>query len=61
MKKIGKFLREAYNELKKVVWPTKANVINLTITVVVVSVLVGLFLAGADFVFSRLMRLVIGN
>ncbi len=61
MKKIGKFLRESYRELKKVVWPTKANVINLTITVVVVSVLVGLFLAGADFVFSRLMRLIIGN
>ncbi len=58
--KIIDFFKEAKNELKKVVWPTKKEIINLTIVVVAVSFLVGLFLTGADFVFSRLMKIIIG-
>jgi len=58
--KIINFLTEARNELKKVVWPTKRETVNLTIVVVVVSLVVGLFLTGADFIFSRLIRAIIG-
>ena len=58
--KVFNFLTDARNELKKVVWPTKRETINLTIVVVVVSFVVGLFLTGADFIFSRLIKMIIG-
>lgn len=60
MANVAKFLTEAKAELKKVVWPKKEEVIRLTTVVVVTSALVGVFLAGADFIFSRLIRLIVG-
>ena len=40
-------------ELKKVDWPTKDKVLASTWTVVVTSVVVGLFLWGADWLLSK--------
>lgn len=53
------FLREVRDELKKVVWPTKDEVIRLTGVVVLVSLFVGLFLGGADFILTKLIELVV--
>ncbi len=53
------FLKEVQDELKKVVWPTKDEVIRLTGVVILVSLIVGLFLGGADFVFTKLMEVFI--
>jgi len=53
------FLRETKEELKKVVWPTKQEVIRLTIVVIVVSLIVGLFLGGLDFVFVKTIETVV--
>ncbi len=57
--RVVKFLIEAQGELKKVVWPTQKEIVNLTIVVLAVSLAVGLFLTGADFVFSWLIKLII--
>lgn len=53
------FLREVQDELKKVVWPTRDEVIRLTGVVILVSVFVGLFLGGADFILTKLIELVV--
>lgn len=53
------FLSEVYEELKKVVWPTRNEVVRLTLTVILVSLLVGLFLGGADFVLTKMIEIVI--
>lgn len=53
------FLREVRDELKKVVWPTKEEVIRLTGVVVLVSLFVGLFLGGTDFILTKLFELII--
>lgn len=53
------FLKETQDELKKVVWPTKDEVVRLTGVVILVSLIVGLFLGGADFVFTKLMEIFI--
>lgn len=50
-----KFLKEVKVELSKVVWPTRAEAIKLTITVVLVSVLVGLFIGALDYVLTQVM------
>jgi preprotein translocase subunit SecE len=54
-----KFLKETYNELTQVVWPTKNEVIRLTGVVITLSILMGLYIGGLDWVFTRLMELVL--
>ena len=45
---IKKSLKDLRSEIKKVVWPTKKQVINNTGIVLTVMVIMGLFLAGVD-------------
>ncbi len=49
------FFKEARIELKKVTWPTRQDTINYTVTVVVVSVAVALFLGGLDYIFQVIL------
>lgn len=53
------FLREVRDELEKVVWPTRNEVIRLTITVLFVSFIVGLLLGGLDFLLTKLIEVVV--
>lgn len=53
------FLRETYDEMKKVTWPTRNDVINLTGIVIVISFIVGAYIGGIDFIFTRITELVI--
>lgn len=48
------FLKEVKSELLKVNWPTKDEVIKLTVIVIVVSVAIGLYIGGLDLVFTKL-------
>ncbi len=59
IKKIAKFLREVKSEFRKVVWPSREKLINMTTIVISVAVLVGLFLTGVDYIFQQLMQLII--
>lgn len=53
------FLQETVDELKKVIWPTQQEVIRLTAVVIAISLLVGLFIGAADFIFTKVMELII--
>lgn len=53
------FLRETYDELKQVVWPTRKDVIRLTAIVVAISLIVGLYIGGLDFIFTHIMGLIL--
>lgn len=53
------FLREVRDELRKVVWPTRDEVIRLTGVVIIVSVFVGVFLGGTDFILTKLIELIV--
>jgi preprotein translocase subunit SecE len=55
------FLKEVRDELKKVVWPTRDEVIRLTGVVVLVSLIVGVFLGGTDFILTKLVGLLINR
>lgn len=57
---VSKYLREALDELKKVSWPTQSQVINQTIVVILITIFIAAFFALLDFVFSNLIRLLIG-
>jgi preprotein translocase subunit SecE len=53
------FLKETRDELKKVTWPTKNETIRLTLVVITISLIVGLFLGGLDFIFVKMIGLII--
>ena len=42
------YLAEAWSELKKVAWPTRQTVVNLTLIVIAVSIAVGAYIAVID-------------
>ena len=48
-------LRESRSELKKVVWPSREEVIRLTIVVIVLSALISAVLFVADSTFTWLL------
>ena len=52
----GRFIREAWGELKKVEWPNQSQVVQGTIVVLIACVIVGAFLFGADQLFKPLVR-----
>ncbi len=48
-----RFFEEAWSELKKVAWPTRTQVRNLTVLVFVVSAAVGIYITVLDTVFAQ--------
>jgi preprotein translocase subunit SecE len=42
------YLTESWAELRKVIWPTRRTVVNLTLIVIFVSALVGAYIAILD-------------
>lgn len=55
------FFKEVWGELRRVTWPTREEATRLTVLVLIVSTAFGLFLGGADMLFSELMSLLAGN
>lgn len=55
------FFREVRDELSKVVWPTRDEIIRLTGVVILVSLGVGLFLGGIDFVLTKLVSVLVSR
>jgi preprotein translocase subunit SecE len=51
-----KFLRETYTELRQVIWPSRSEVIRLTLIVITISVIVGVYIGVLDVLFARVME-----
>lgn len=59
MSKIVQFFKESKAELKKVVWPTKEDVLSSIKVVVISTIIVALVLGFLDLGFSSLFRLIL--
>ena len=59
MKRIIGFFGEVKNELSKVTWPTRTEVIRLTLIVLAVSAIIGVYVGSLDYVFTRVLAAVI--
>ena len=59
MTRLRRFANEAWSELKKVSWPTREQVRNLTVLVFVVSFVVGAYITILDTVFTRVVSLLV--
>ena len=53
------FLKEVRDELQKVVWPSKEEIIRLTTVVIVISLVVGVYLGGADYILTKLFEFLV--
>ena len=56
---LRRYVNESWSELKKVAWPTRETVIRLTLLVVAVSVLVGVYIFALDRIFNTLLDTVL--
>ena len=57
--RIGKFFRDTVSEMKKVVWPSKKQIINNTCIVLVVVVIAAIMIFLLDSVFGLVLDLLL--
>ena len=58
MKRLRRYFDEVWSELKKVSWPTREQVRNLTVLVFAISFVVGLYITVLDQIFQGFLRLI---
>ena len=58
--KISKFFKDLKAEFKKVIWPTKKQVVNNTGVVLMTMIITSIFIWGLDTIFSQLLKLALG-
>ncbi|HEY4503615.1 MAG TPA: preprotein translocase subunit SecE [Candidatus Paceibacterota bacterium] len=57
--KITEYIKETRSEMNHVSWPTRKQAISYSIIVIAVSIATALFLAFFDYIFSRLLTLLV--
>ncbi len=55
VRRIRRFIDEAWSELKKVTWPTREQTRNLTVLVFVISAVIGVYIAVFDVIFTQVI------
>ena len=58
--KAAQRIRDIRAEVKRVVWPTKEQVTNNTVVVIVVSLIAAAIVFGLDTIFGTILRLILG-
>jgi preprotein translocase subunit SecE len=59
--RIGGFFREVVSELRKVIWPTRKELLTYTAVVVTFVVVVTAIVVGLDYVFGKGVLWALGN
>ncbi len=59
IERIRLYIQESHSELKKVVWPTREHVRNLTVLVFVISAGIGVFISFFDFLWGQALELLV--
>lgn len=61
MKQVVNYLSEVRNELGKVTWPKKTEVLRLTLVVLGISGIIGAYVGILDFAFTKLLEFLIST
>jgi len=61
MKKLIKYIKDSIIEMKKVTWPSRKEALNYTVLIVIITIAVAIFLGGLDFIFSKILEIVVNN
>jgi preprotein translocase subunit SecE len=57
----AEFVKEAWQELKKVHWPTRKETYSATVVVIIAVIVVATFLGLVDFALSYAMQFLMGS
>ena len=58
--KVGAFFQETKEELNKVTWPSREELWQATLVVVIMTLLLAAFIGAVDFFLSIIMRILLG-
>lgn len=61
MKKISAYLFESFEELKKVTWPKREEVVKLLLLVISVTAVVALYAGGVDLLLTKTLEKIISK
>jgi preprotein translocase subunit SecE len=61
VERVRLFLSEVRNELKRVTWPTQAEVYATTVVVILVSIFFGVYLFLLDITFGRIVQWILNR
>jgi preprotein translocase subunit SecE len=59
LRRAREFVREVLAEFRKVTWPSRQELINSTVVVIVVTVVVALFLGSVDIVLAKIVEAIL--
>lgn len=57
--KFVSYLKESRDELKKTVWPTRKEVIEMTSAVVIIVIFIGFLVGAYDYVLSKALTYIL--
>ena len=60
MAKVGNYLEEVGKEMRKVTWPTQKELISSTVTTIVATIVISLFIFGTDRIISTVLEVIYG-
>ena len=60
MTRIRRYFDEVWSELRKVSWPTREHVRNLTVLVFAISLVIGVYVAVLDSIFQSIVAFLAG-
>jgi len=60
LKRLRNYLADVVAEMKKVSWVKRKELLTTTVVVIIFSTILAAFIGVFDFVFSRLLHLVLG-
>lgn len=55
------YLKETRDEMKKVIWPSRDDVLRLTVIVIIISIVVGLYIGALDFLFTMILDTILSR
>ena len=58
---VGQFLRDVYEELRKVVWPTGGELYRYTLVVIVTVIILGVFIGSTDYFLAEAAKRTLYN
>jgi preprotein translocase subunit SecE len=61
VERVRLFLSEVRNELKRVTWPSQAEVYATTVVVILVSIFFGMYLFLLDITFGRIVQWILNR
>jgi preprotein translocase subunit SecE len=59
--RVREFVQEALVEFRKVTWPSRQELVNSTVVVIVVTVVLAFFLGGVDIALTRAVEWILGS